>query len=119
MARVIVDVIVQSSPHNGINTISFTIPRKSVSTAKPILEEFIKTNGAGKLDINENIAIVSAVGVGMKSHVGVAADMFKALAEKSINIEMISTSEIKISCVIRDDQAKTALQAIHTAFGLS
>lgn len=117
-ADIIVDVIVQSSPHNGINTISFTIPRKSVSNAKSILEDFIKTNGTGKLDINENIAIVSAVGVGMKSHVGVAADMFKALADKSINIEMITTSEIKISCVIREDQAKTALKAIHETFGL-
>ncbi|MBE7412462.1 MAG: aspartate kinase [Leptospiraceae bacterium] len=117
-ADILVDVIVQSSPHNGINTISFTIPRKAVSTAKPILEDFIKTHGTGKIDINEKIAIVSAVGVGMKSHVGVAADMFKALADKSINIEMITTSEIKISCVIREDQAKIAVKAIHDTFGL-
>jgi len=117
-ADVIVDIIVQSSPSNGKNTISFTIPRKAVSTARTILEKFVSAQNTGKLDIDENIAIVSAVGVGMKSHVGVAAEMFQALADRSINIEMITTSEIKISCVIKEDQAKTALQAIHDAFGL-
>lgn len=115
---IIVDVIVQSSPSNGKNTISFTIPKKSIDQAKPILEQFVKENGAGGIDIDPNIAIVSAVGVGMKSHVGVAATMFKALSDKNINIEMISTSEIKISCVIRDDQATLALQEIHSAFKL-
>ncbi|MCE9499244.1 MAG: aspartate kinase [Leptospira sp.] len=115
---IIVDVIVQSSPSQGRNTISFTIPRKAVGAAKSILEKFVSAHSTGKLDIDEHIAIVSAVGVGMKSHVGVAADMFQALADKSINIEMITTSEIKISCVIKEDQAKIALQAIHTAFGL-
>jgi aspartate kinase len=113
---IIVDVIVQSSPAKGLNTISFTIPRKAMNTAKPILENFAKRNNAGSPDINEKIAIVSAVGVGMKSHVGVAAKMFKALAENSINIEMISTSEIKISCVIPEEQGQTALKAIHGAF---
>ncbi|MDX1961395.1 MAG: aspartate kinase [Leptospiraceae bacterium] len=115
-ASVIVDVIVQSSPSNGKNTISFTIPRKSISIAVPVLEKFTKETEAGKHEINDKIAIVSAVGVGMKSHVGVAAKMFKALADNSINIEMISTSEIKISCVIPEEQGKLALGAIHDAF---
>jgi aspartate kinase len=113
---IIVDVIVQSSPSNGKNTISFTIPRKSLPIAEPILKKFSETNKTGNLDINDKIAIVSAVGVGMKSHVGVAATMFKALADNQINIEMISTSEIKISCVIKEEEAKKALSEIHKAF---
>ncbi|WP_000352896.1 aspartate kinase, partial [Leptospira interrogans] len=117
--HILVDMIVQSSPHNGINTISFTIPKKDVHEAKPILEGFSKSHNAKEPEINENIAIVSAVGVGMKSHVGVAAGMFKALADNGINIEMISTSEIKISCVIAESQAKIAVNKIHDVFGLS
>ncbi|AVV51783.1 Aspartokinase [Leptospira santarosai] len=117
--HILVDMIVQSSPHNGINTISFTIPKKDVLQAKPILQGFSKAHNAREPEINESIAIVSAVGVGMKSHVGVAAGMFQALADNGINIEMISTSEIKISCVIPEDQAKIAINKIHDVFGLS
>ena len=115
-ADVIVDVIVQSSPSNGKNTISFTISRKSVKDALPLLEKFVEANQTGKIELNEKIAIISAVGVGMKSHVGVAAQMFKALADNNINIEMITTSEIKISCVIPEAQGKSALKAIHDEF---
>jgi aspartate kinase len=115
-ADVIVDVIVQSSPSNGKNTISFTISRKSVKDALPLLEKFVEANKTGKIELNEKIAIISAVGVGMKSHVGVAAQMFKALADNNINIEMITTSEIKISCVIPEAQGKSALKAIHDEF---
>ncbi len=113
---VIVDVIVQSSPRDGINTISFTIAKKDISAAKPIIDSYAKSNGNGISEIDENISIVSAVGVGMKSHVGVAAKMFQALADQKINIEMISTSEIKISCVIRQNQAEEAVKALHSAF---
>jgi aspartate kinase len=113
---IIVDVIVQSSPSNGKNTISFTIPRKAIATAEPVLKEFSISHKTGSPDIDDKISIVSAVGVGMKSHVGVAAKMFKALAENNINIEMISTSEIKISCVVKEADAKKALQEIHKAF---
>ncbi len=115
-ADVIVDIIVQSSPRDGKNTISFTIPRKDSSIAKPILEKFSSTHNTGTIEIDDKIAIVSIVGVGMKSHVGVAAQMFKTLANKSINIEMISTSEIKISCVIKEEHALTAMQEIHNTF---
>ncbi len=115
-ADVIVDVIVQSSPSNGKNTISFTVSRKSLKDALPILETFSVANHTGKLEVNEKIAIISAVGVGMKSHVGVAAQMFKALADQNINIEMITTSEIKISCVIPESEGKNALKAIHDVF---
>ncbi len=113
---IIVDVIVQTSPENGKNDISFTIPRKAIRNATPILENFCQRHQTGKMQINDKIAIVSAVGVGMKSHVGVASRMFKALAENNINIEMITTSEIKISCVIPEEQGQTALKAIHAAF---
>lgn len=113
---IIVDIIVQSSPTKGRNTISFTIPRKDMETASSILKKFTTSHKTGAIDIDEKIAILSVVGVGMKSHVGVAAQMFKTLAEKQINIEMISTSEIKISCVIKEEQAIMAMQEIHTAF---
>ncbi|MBM9590203.1 aspartate kinase [Leptospira sp. 201903075] len=113
---VIVDVIVQSSPRDGINTISFTIAKKDISATRPIIDAYAKDHGNGKAEIDENISIVSAVGVGMKSHVGVAAKMFQSLAEKNINIEMISTSEIKISCVIKQNQAEDAVKALHTTF---
>jgi len=113
---IIVDVIVQSSPSNGKNTISFTVSRKSLKDALPILEKFVKENKTGSVELNDKIAIVSAVGVGMKSHVGVAAQMFKALADNNINIEMITTSEIKISCVIPEAEGKNALRAIHDVF---
>lgn len=115
---VIVDVIVQSSPHDGVNTISFTIAKKDVSTARPILES-IKGKLSGRdIEIDEDIAILSAVGVGMKSHVGVASQMFQALAKVGINILMISTSEIKISCVIPQSRAQEGLKAVHDIFEL-
>ncbi|MCE9598456.1 MAG: aspartate kinase [Spirochaetia bacterium] len=117
-SNVNVDMIVQSSGHGGKNTISFTVPSASVATARGLLDVFLKEIGGGNITIEENIAIVSAVGVGMKSHSGVAATMFKALAKENINIDMISTSEIKISVVVSNTQARQALAAIHTAFGL-
>ncbi len=117
-ASINVDMIVQSSGHDGKNTISFTVPSSDLASARGILEKFLSELGGGRIAVEENIAIVSAVGVGMKSHSGVAATMFQALAKENINIEMISTSEIKISVVVQKDQAKRALQAAHTAFGL-
>lgn len=116
--KVNIDVIVQSTGRDKTNTIAFTLPVAAVSEAKTTLEQLTKKWGAGSVSTDENICIVSAVGVGMKSHTGVAASMFKALAENNINIEMISTSEIKISCVIAKDRGKDALRLIHTVFGL-
>lgn len=115
---IIVDVIAQSSPHNGVNTISFTINKKDVNTARPILESIRSKLSGGEIEIDEDIAILSAVGVGMKSHVGVAARMFRALADVGINILMISTSEIKISCVIAESRGLEGLRAVHKEFGL-
>ncbi len=123
--KINIDVIVQSSGRpsgstgkDKINTIAFTLPIAAVPEAKSALEALIQKWGAGSVSTDENIAIVSAVGVGMKSHTGVAASMFKVLAQQNINIEMISTSEIKISCVIAKDKGKEALNLIHTVFGL-
>lgn len=113
-----VDVIVQSTGKDNLNTISFTVPLKDSKEAASILTNLLHTWEKGQCTIDENIAIVSAVGIGMKSHAGVAASMFKALAKAGINIHMISTSEIKISCVIHQDRGKEALQIIHTVFNL-
>ncbi len=114
-----VDIIVQSTGKDNKNTISFTIPHKDLKQAREILELLLKNWGTGSASFDENIAIVSAVGVGMKSHSGVAASMFKSLADAGINIEMISTSEIKISCVIAKDRGREALQIVHDVFGLT
>lgn len=114
--HIIVDVIVQSSPRDGVNTISFTISKNDVQTTKAVISDLKKKMLAGDAEIDEDIAILSAVGVGMKSHVGVAAQMFKALADLGINILMISTSEIKISCVIPQSKSKEGLQAVHSSF---
>lgn len=116
--KINIDVIVQSTGKDKMNTIAFTLPIAAVPEAKAALEGLIQKWGAGVISTDENIAIVSAVGVGMKSHTGVAASMFKVLAQQNINIEMISTSEIKISCVIAKDKGKEALKLIHTVFGL-
>ncbi|MDH5717319.1 MAG: aspartate kinase [Spirochaetia bacterium] len=113
-----VDMIVQSTGKDNLNTISFTVLKNDVLKAEKVVKELLTSWGAGGASVDKNIAIISAVGVGMKSHVGIAARMFKVLAENGINIEMISTSEIKISCVIRDDKSEEALKLIYSIFGL-
>lgn len=116
--KINIDVIVQSTGKDKMNAIAFTLPVASVAEAKATVESLTKKWGSGSISTDENISIVSAVGVGMKSHTGVAASMFKTLADNNINIEMISTSEIKISCVISKDRGKDALRLVHTVFGL-
>lgn len=117
-ARINVDMIVQSTGKDGLNTISFTVPQLSIQEARANVNDFLKEMKTGSLELNEDIGIVSAVGVGMKSHSGIAASMFEALSNANINIQMISTSEIKISVVVHKDEGKKALQVIHDAFGL-
>ncbi len=116
-ANINVDMIVQSTGKDQKNTISFTVPTDFIRVTKEIVDSFIKEMG-GSYDVDENIAIISAVGIGMKSHSGVAGKMFEALAKNEINIEMISTSEIKISVVVKKEFGKKALEAIHSAFEL-
>jgi len=117
-SKINVDMIVQSTGQNKLNTISFTVPKKVADQAFASLELLIKQWGSGSATIDKEIAIVSAVGVGMKSHEGIAAQMFRSFAAEGINIEMISTSEIKISCVIEKDQGEKALKILHKVFEL-
>ncbi|MCB1175418.1 MAG: aspartate kinase, partial [Leptospiraceae bacterium] len=113
-----VDIIVQSSGKDATNTISFTVPQKDLHAARELVRIWLEGIGSGSFDVEEEIAIVSIVGVGMKSHSGIAARMFQALAKISANIEMISTSEIKVSVVVSKDQGRAALNAVHDAFEL-
>ena len=111
-----VDMIVQNVGTDGSTDISFTVPRDSARHAAEVAGKVAMELGAIAVDLDENVAKVSLVGAGMKSHPGVAAGVFRALAESSINIEMISTSTIRISCVVRGDQAEAAVKALHAAF---
>jgi aspartate kinase len=114
-----VDMIVQNVSHGGLTDISFTVPKADLQQAMLVLEKIRDEVGAGGILADQEIAKVSLVGAGMKSNPGVAAAMFEALAEAGINIEMISTSTIRISCVIRAADVRTAVRAIHDRFRLS
>ncbi|MES0490146.1 MAG: aspartate kinase [Leptospirales bacterium] len=116
--KINVDMIVQSTGQNKVNTISFTILKSDLEAATNQLNLLVKSWGDGTVSIEEEISIVSAVGVGMKSHEGIAAKMFTAFASEGINIEMIATSEIKISCVIEKKEGERALRILHQVFGL-
>lgn len=115
-AHINIDMIVQSGSQAGLSDMSFTVLRGDLGKAKEVLTPIVKKLGAAGLVADENIAKVSLVGVGMRSHEGIAARMFSALAKAGINIEMISTSEIKISCVIDGTRAQDAVKAVHKAF---
>jgi len=114
--KVNVDIILQSIGRNNTKDISFTCPLSQVAAAKEVLENDLEHLGAEKIEINENVAKVSIVGAGMQSNPGVAATMFEALFEAGINISMISTSEIKISVLIKKENADKAVAVIHDAF---
>ena len=113
-----VDVIIQNVSEDKTTDFTFTVKREKSLEAKKILSNLSEEFGGGEIELNEDISKVSLVGVGMKSHAGVAATMFKTLAEKNINIEMISTSEIKISVVVKESFAKEAVKSLHDAFNL-
>ena len=118
-AGLVVDMIVQNvSPDGKATDISFTVPRTDSKKALRLTEELAGALGARGVDLREDIAKVSIVGVGMRTHSGVAAKMFETLARHNINIMMISTSEIKISCVIDAKFTELAVRALHDAFGL-
>lgn len=113
-----VDMIVQDVSHDGTTDISFTSPLEQTDTAFAVATAFAADLGAGEVAADRGIARVSLVGAGMKTHPGVAATMFETLAANSINIEMISTSAIRISCVVREDQVENAVVKLHEAFKL-
>ncbi len=118
-ANIDVDVIIQNVGHDGTTDFSFTVPRGEFARARKILDEQIKPHvGARAIEGDNRICKVSAVGVGMRSHPGVASKMFRVLAEEGINIQMISTSEIKISVVVDEKYLELAVRVLHRAFGL-
>jgi aspartate kinase len=117
-ANVDVDMIVQNVSHDGMTDFSFTVHRGDYQKTLKILEPVVKHIKARGVVGGDRIAKVSAVGVGMRSHAGIASTMFRTLAEEGINIEMISTSEIKISVVIDEKYMELAVRALHKAFGL-
>lgn len=114
-----VDMIVQNISQDGQSTdMTFTVSRNDMTRAVEILESQKSVLGYASLKTNANVVKISVIGVGMRSHAGVASTMFKTLADKGINIEVISTSEIKISVLIEEEYTELALRALHTAYGL-
>ncbi len=117
-ANIVVDMIIQNVSQDGLTDISFTVPRPDLKKAMEIVKKAGREIGTRKVEAKEDIAKVSIVGVGMKSHSGVATKMFATLARERINIMMISTSEIKVSCVIDLRYSELAVRALHDAFEL-
>jgi aspartate kinase len=113
-----VDMIVQNVSDHGVTDISFTVPKDDLVTGSEVCQRLADEIGATGVSSDRDIARVSLIGAGMKSNPGVAATMFEVLAAEGINIEMISTSAIRTSCVVREDQIEQAVQSLHTAFGL-
>ncbi|ASS74879.1 aspartate kinase [Tumebacillus algifaecis] len=113
-----VDIIVTSVAHEGVSDISFTIDHDDLSRALPVLKALGPEFGGADFELEEDLAKVSIVGAGMISNPGVAAQMFGALADAGIEIKMVSTSEIKVSCVIEKARAHDAVRVLHTSFGM-
>lgn len=114
-----VDMIIQSAASDKKNDISFTISRNDIKKALVLLAKVKKVLKAKDVIYDDKVAKVSIVGVGMRSHAGVAAKMFEVMAKNKINIDMISTSEIKVSCVVREEDVNKSVEHLHTAFGLN
>jgi aspartate kinase len=117
-ANIVVDMIIQNTRASDLTDMTFTIPRGNYEMAMEIVKKVAKEIGAEKVAGDQGIAKVSIVGVGMRNHAGVASKMFDILARHGINILMISTSEIKISCVIEEKYTELAVRALHEEFGL-
>jgi len=117
-ANIDVDMIVQNVSHDGLTDFSFTVNRGDYQKTLKLLEPVVKHIKARGVEGGDKIAKVSVVGMGMRSHAGIASSAFRTLAEEGINIEMISTSEIKISIVINEKYMELAVRALHKAFGL-
>jgi len=117
-SEISVDMIIQNTRSGGETDLTFTVTKDDFERAKEISEKVAKEIGAFEILTAEEIAKVSVIGLGMKSHSGVAATMFQALASENINIRLISTSEIRISCVILAKYAELAVRTLHSAFGL-
>lgn len=116
-AAINVDMIVQNISRDGTTDMTFTVPRSELARAMQTLQG-IKNLEHGEILVNENVSKISVVGIGMRSHSGVANTMFRTLASKGINIQVISTSEIKISVLIEEDYTELAVRSLHAAYGL-
>ncbi len=117
-AGIVVDMIVQNTSHDGLTDLTFTVPKTDFYKTMKIVSDVAANIGAERVLGDEDIAKVSIIGVGMRTHAGVAKKMFETLAKENINIMMISTSEIKISCVIEEKYTELAVRVLHSAFGL-
>ena len=117
-----VDMIIQNTstgdPAKPSTDVTFTVPKTDLARVKPLIEDLARQVGAKGTQYDEDIVKVSIVGLGMRSHAGTAARMFEILARESINIQAISTSEIKISCLIASKYTELAVRALHDGFGL-
>jgi aspartate kinase len=117
-AGIVVDMIIQNTSAEGITDLTFTVTKTNFDETIKLVKEVAKEIGAEKVLGDENISKVSIIGLGMRNHAGVASKMFETLSKENINISMISTSEIKISCVIEEKYTELAVRALHEAFGL-
>ncbi len=115
---IVVDMIVQNTSEDGFTDLTFTVPKTDFHRTLKLVRDVAEKIGAEEVMGDEDIAKVSIIGVGMRSHAGVAQKMFGALAKENINIMMISTSEIKISCIIEEKYTELAVRTLHNAFGL-
>ncbi len=113
-----IDMIIQTSGHDGTTSMDFTVSGDELNDAKSVIDTFVANNEVAKASYDEGICKVSIVGVGMKSHTGVAAKAFSTMAKENINILMISTSEIKVSMVIEEKYAELAVRALHDVYEL-
>lgn len=116
--NIIIDMIIQNASSEGYTDLTFTVSQEDIGEARRLLDPVAVDMGASMIDYDENISKISIVGVGMQSHSGVASKMFEVFAAEGINILMISTSEIKISCVIKAKYTELAVRVLHDAFGL-
>ena len=117
-AGIVVDMIIQNTSVEGLTDLTFTVTKTDFNQTLKLVKEVAQEIGAGEVLGDQNIAKVSIVGLGMRNHAGIASLMFETLAKENINISMISTSEIKISCVIEEKYTELAVRTLHEAFGL-
>ncbi len=115
---IVVDLIVQNPPLAGKSDLTFTVGKADLTKAHDVVKKIARQLATGEISTDQDIAKVSIVGVGMRNHSGVAARMFRTLSKEGINIMAISTSEIRVSCVIPSKYAELAVRALHTEFGL-
>jgi aspartate kinase len=113
---ILVDMIVQGTGHDGVASLSFTVPRADVGKAVKVASEAVGGESVGPITSDPSIAILSVFGIGIRTHVGVGSRMFKALSEAGINVEMISTSEVRVNVVIDAPQGEAGLKALRAAF---